>query len=174
MYEMCQFKTLREFDLDGGWLEGPIPSNYSVCFPDLQEIDLSYNRLNGTVPPEISKNENLKQFKVEVNDVPGQIPPELGQLKHIQWLRFGENKMNGTVPNELSQTSATLHQLTLDNNDFEGNLYAVREHEFMNFMAQENPKLCGMVPVGALFAHGFNYHNTGLGLPCPDELENGI
>ena len=32
---------------------------------------------------------------------------------------------------------------------------------------------CGMVPVGVRFAHGFNPHNTRLGLPCADELANG-
>lgn len=32
---------------------------------------------------------------------------------------------------------------------------------------------CGMVPVGLRFAHGFNYANSGLGLPCPEEAANG-
>ncbi len=35
------------------------------------------------------------------------------------------------------------------------------------------PMQCGMVPVGARFAHGFNPHNTGLGLPCPQEVAAG-
>jgi hypothetical protein len=30
-----------------------------------------------------------------------------------------------------------------------------------------------MVPVGLRFAHGFNYANSGLGLPCPEEAANG-
>ena len=32
---------------------------------------------------------------------------------------------------------------------------------------------CGMVPVGLRFAHGFNPYNTGLGLPCPEEVTRG-
>ena len=47
------------------------------------------------------------------------------------------------------------------------------DHHFVNFDAHVNPGLCGMVPTGARFAHGFNYANTGLGMPCPDELVNG-
>ena len=29
------------------------------------------------------------------------------------------------------------------------------------------------IPVGARFAHGFNPYNTRLGLPCPEEVQNG-
>ncbi len=36
-----------------------------------------------------------------------------------------------------------------------------------------NTKLCGMPPVGVRFAHGFDFHNNGMGLPCPWELEQG-
>ena len=34
-------------------------------------------------------------------------------------------------------------------------------------------RLCGMVPMGVRFAHGFNHYATRLGLPCPEELEEG-
>ena len=33
-----------------------------------------------------------------------------------------------------------------------------------------NTKLCGMVPQGVRFSHGFNPYNTGLGKPCPGAL----
>ena len=172
--ETCAFSKLRQFDFDGGWLTGSIPPNFYECFPDLKEIDLSFNNLTGVIPMEISLNKNLEEFKIEDNDVSGPIPPEFGNMQSLRWMRLHVNKLNGTVPEELSKTATLLQQLTLDENDLEGNLYALKDHSFSNFAAQINPKICGMVPLGLRYAHGFNYHNTGLGLPCPDEIENGI
>lgn len=172
--EACVFTNLRQFDFDGGWLTGSIPPNFYKCFPDLREIDLSYNNLTGVIPKEISLNKRLEEFKIEDNDVGGPIPPELGDMESLRWMRLHVNKLNGTIPQELSKSATLLQQLTLDENNFEGNLYALKDHSFSNFAAQINPKLCGMVPLGLRYAHGFDYYKTGLGLPCPDEIENGI
>jgi len=172
--ELCAFSKLRQFDVDGGWLTGSIPSNFHKCFPDLLEIDLSFNNLTGTLPAEIALNQNLQEFKIEFNDVGGSLPPEFGNLKSLRWLRLHVNALNGTIPKEWAGTQELLQQITVDENDFEGNLYALKDHSLSNFSPQYNPKLCGMVPIGLRYAHGFNYHDTGLGLPCPDEIENGI
>lgn len=37
----------QEFDVDGGQLSGPIPADFARCFPELTELDLSYNFLTG-------------------------------------------------------------------------------------------------------------------------------
>lgn len=42
---MCNFKFLKEFDLDGGDLTGTIPRFLTTCFPELNELDLSYNEV---------------------------------------------------------------------------------------------------------------------------------
>jgi hypothetical protein len=57
---------------------------------------------------------------------------------------------------------------------FAGNLYSLAQHRMVSFSAHANPGLCGMVPLGVRFGHGFNFYNTGLGMPCPDELANGL
>lgn len=44
--ELCLFEHLRELDIDGGRLSGPLPEFLSTCFPDLAEMDLSYNRVS--------------------------------------------------------------------------------------------------------------------------------
>ena len=84
-----------------------------------------------------------------------------------------------------------------------GNLYALSDHYLANVGTQNNPKLCGMVPLSVRYAHGYNSHNTGqsktllkcagsprllaavpcsraglvragLGMPCPEELVSGL
>jgi hypothetical protein len=172
--ELCGFKDLTEFDLDGGALEGSIPSNFASCFPKLHEIDLSYNRLTGTIPPEIGDVSTLREFKIDHNTVTGEIPSELGRLSSASWFRLAHNQLTGSIPESFKDTSTTLYQLTLHNNLFDGNLYPLKNHKLTSVTFHNNPELCGMVPVGVRFARGFNYHNTRLGLPCPDELENGL
>lgn len=172
--ELCGFKSLREFDLDGGHLTGTIPTGFAECFPKLREIDLSYNRLTGEVPAAIADVQPLEQFKAEVNELTGSIPESFGNMQTLNWLRFGKNKMSGIIPRSLANTAPHLSQLILDNNDFEGDLYPLENHQLISFSGHNNPKLCGMVPVGVRFAHGFNFYNTGLGMPCPDEIANGL
>jgi hypothetical protein len=46
--ELCLFPTLRELDMDGGHLSGPWPTFLQECFPELEELDLSYNRVSAT------------------------------------------------------------------------------------------------------------------------------
>jgi hypothetical protein len=92
----------------------------------------------------------------------------------MAWFRFGQNKFEGSIPASFKQTKTRLSQLMLDTNDFEGNLYPLSHHKMVSFTAHNNPSLCGMVPVGLRFAHGFNYHRTALGVPCPGEIETGV
>ena len=44
--QACLFKNLKELDLDGGSLTGTIPQFLTTCFPDLNELDLSYNQVS--------------------------------------------------------------------------------------------------------------------------------
>ncbi|KAH7623845.1 hypothetical protein Ndes2526B_g01091 [Nannochloris sp. 'desiccata'] len=174
LQELCGFKSLREFDLDGGRLTGEIPTGFAECFPQLREIDLSYNQLSGEIPAAIADVQSLQQFKVDVNQITGPIPEAYGNMKNMNWLRLGMNKMTGRIPQSLSNTRQQLSQLGIDNNDFEGDLYPLAKHQMISFLGHNNPKLCGMVPVGVRFAHGFNFYNTGLGMPCPEEIANGL
>ncbi|KAG7668190.1 hypothetical protein KSW81_002089 [Nannochloris sp. 'desiccata'] len=175
LQELCGFKSLREFDLDGGRLTGEIPTGFAECFPQLRELDLSYNQLSGEIPAAIARRQwPLRQFKVDFNDLTGPIPESFGDLESMNWVRLGMNKMTGRIPQSLSNTRQQLSQLGIDNNDFEGDLYPLAKHQMISFLGHNNPKLCGMVPVGARFAHGFIFYNTGLGMPCPEEIANGL
>ena len=57
--------------------------------------------------------------------------------------------------------------LFLYNNNFEGDLGMVSEARLGIVSTADNPQLCGMVPASVRWAHGYNTHNTSLGLPCP-------
>jgi hypothetical protein len=57
--ELCAFSKLRELDLDGGHLTGPIPEWLVDCFERLAELDLSYNRVGGGLRPVLPQRWHL-------------------------------------------------------------------------------------------------------------------
>jgi len=175
---MCPFSHLRQFDMDGGWMTGQIPSEFAQCYPDLLELDLSFNNLTGVIPPEIGNLTKLHEFKIESQarddttmeqGVGGPIPESIGGMTSLRWMRLHDNRLSGKIPESMSNTARFLQQMTMDENELEGNLYALKDHQFANIGVNNNARLCGMVPLGVRYAHGFNYHGTNLGVPCPDE-----
>ncbi|KAF8063774.1 AP-4 complex subunit sigma [Scenedesmus sp. PABB004] len=95
--ELCALRHVREFDLDGGHLTGPIPHWLGECFPMMEELDLSYNRLTGTLPAYLADLPVLSEVKVEDNTLIGTIPPELGRLK-LRRFQVELNDMTGPIP----------------------------------------------------------------------------
>ncbi len=83
--ELCPLSRLREFDIDGAGLEGPLPGGFGACFPELRELDLSYNELTGEIPAEITDAKSLQEFKVDYNRLTGELPAGLGGMPKIQW-----------------------------------------------------------------------------------------
>lgn len=165
--ELCPLITLREIDLDGGNLVGSIPIGFANCFPHLIELDLSYNKLTGSIPgAAIAEVKTLQEFKVDYNQLTGIIPPELMYLPEIHWLRFSANPLQGTLPATLTQTARMLSQLEFHSAGIEGDLKVLANHRLTSFEGRENPRLCGLVPVGVRWASGFNFYGTNLGVPC--------
>ncbi|MEW5318376.1 MAG: hypothetical protein WDW38_009601 [Sanguina aurantia] len=168
--EMCLFTHLREFDLDGGNQAGPFPDWIAdpSCVPGVQELDLSYNRLTGTLPVSITTKPLLSELKVEHNEMVGSIPPEIGSMPSLRVLRLEFNHFSGTIPASLSKLNGTLNQLELAHNDFQGDLHALANLRFLVVSTSDNPRLCGMVPMSVRYAHGYNPGKTNLGRPCPE------
>lgn len=64
---MCNFKYLKEFDLDGGSMTGTIPQFLTTCFPELNELDLSYNQVTSAklqeAPVSMLLGERISSYK---------------------------------------------------------------------------------------------------------------
>jgi hypothetical protein len=65
--ELCLFPTLRELDLDGGHLDGPIPEWLPECFPALEELDLSYNKVGRVTPDQRPQTSDLTNHNGRLN-----------------------------------------------------------------------------------------------------------
>ncbi|KAG1671071.1 hypothetical protein FOA52_000743 [Chlamydomonas sp. UWO 241] len=164
--EWCLLEKIRELDLDGGHASGPFPDFVLTCLTSLQELDLSHNRLTGTIPSEISKKTILQEFKMESNFFSGPLPAALGNMPDLWRIRLGDNHFTGTVPADWSKLAPTLNQLELERNYLSGNLNALADLKLMRVTVHSNAGLCGMVPASVRYASGYNAAGTRLGQPC--------
>ncbi|KAK7341727.1 hypothetical protein VNO80_24664 [Phaseolus coccineus] len=80
-------------------LRGTLPVAM-VRLPYLQEIDLSRNYLNGTIPLEWGSL-NLVHISLSANRLTGSIPPELANISTLQSLTLEFNQLSGNLPSEL-------------------------------------------------------------------------
>ncbi len=109
-------------DLSGSGLES-IPS-YVFKRTELEELDLSDNRLTGALPAEIRNLRNLRVLDASRNQMTG-VPAEVGQLSELQYLDLSDNKLTG-LPLELGNLR-NLRRLDLrGNNPSSQDLDAIR------------------------------------------------
>ncbi|URE16454.1 LRR receptor-like serine threonine-protein kinase [Musa troglodytarum] len=91
---------LLELRLHSNELQGPLPASLGNC--PLELLDLSVNKLNGTVPKEIMAIPTLTRFlNVSYNSLEGSLPFEVGKLKNIGKFDISGNRLSGTIPRTL-------------------------------------------------------------------------
>merc|ERR1711977_294752 len=106
---LASLKELQFVHLQNNKLSGGLPAtmmNLEVRFPPMQEIDLSYNMLTGTIPdtlfgPEkpgtFAPSVNLKVLNLRYNSLTGNIPSRITRDNIMVSMLVGGNKMSGTV-----------------------------------------------------------------------------
>ena len=72
---------------------------YSV--EDTDSLDLGYNQLTGSIPPEIGNLTNLTWLNLRSNQLTGSIPPEIGNLTNLTWLNLSWNQLTGEIPESI-------------------------------------------------------------------------
>ncbi|GAY66094.1 hypothetical protein CUMW_245990 [Citrus unshiu] len=87
-------------------LKGTLHDFSFSSFPHLAYLDLSYNELFGTIPPQISNLTNLTTLYFGGDQFSGNIPPEVGLMSHLELLHIDTNQLDGSIPPELGQLSS--------------------------------------------------------------------
>jgi Leucine-rich repeat (LRR) protein len=82
---------------------------------DIEELNLSNNRLDGALQSQVQKLQNLKVLNLSNNKFTG-VPAEVGQLKNLEVLNLSNNFLTG-LPNELGNLSK-LKLLDLSGNNY--------------------------------------------------------
>ncbi|XP_024043049.1 MDIS1-interacting receptor like kinase 2 [Citrus clementina] len=90
-------------------------------FPHLAYLDLRYNELFSTIPPQISNLTNLSILSLGGNQFSGNIPPEVGLMSHLKILYIDSNQLDGSIPPEVGQLSSMV-ELALFSNNLNGSV----------------------------------------------------
>lgn len=88
-------------DVECSWNAGVI------CDPQghLQSLDIIWDSLQGTIPPEMHLLSNLSSLMLVGNAMSGSLPTEIGMMTALQVLGLFSNRMQGRLPTELGLLS---------------------------------------------------------------------
>ncbi|KAF8391185.1 hypothetical protein HHK36_023487 [Tetracentron sinense] len=117
--EFGNLSFLQEIDLSRNYLNGSIPS--SLARLNLTILSLLGNRLSGPIPKEIGDIATLEDLNLEDNQFEGPLPEQLGNLSRLTRFLASANNFTGMLP----ETFVNLKNLTdfrIDGNDISGKI----------------------------------------------------
>ncbi|XP_073225587.1 receptor-like protein 15 [Cicer arietinum] len=117
---IVMFSSMRVLLMANNLLEGEIPKKMFLNMSMLQIMDLSQNKLIGSLP-KFNSLTSLRFLYLQKNYLSGSIPFELSKSSNLQLLDLRENKFYGNIPNSIDKFSE-LKILLLGGNNFEGEI----------------------------------------------------
>uniref|UniRef100_A0A6N2KGS5 non-specific serine/threonine protein kinase n=1 Tax=Salix viminalis TaxID=40686 RepID=A0A6N2KGS5_SALVM len=123
--EIGNLKNLERLDVMGGSaklrslifrqnkINGSIPLEIGNL-KNLKRLDVSYNRLNGPIPPTVGGSAKLRSLIFRQNKINGSIPLEIGNLKNLEFLDLSSNVIAGSIPSTLGLLSNLTNLRLLD------------------------------------------------------------
>ncbi|XP_010502195.1 PREDICTED: probable leucine-rich repeat receptor-like serine/threonine-protein kinase At3g14840 [Camelina sativa] len=110
---------LQEIDLTRNYLNGSIPPEWGSS--SLISIQLLGNRITGPIPKELANLTNLFSLVLEYNQLSGKLPPELGDLPNLQRLFLSSNYLTGEIPSTFAKLT-NLTDFRISDNQFTGTI----------------------------------------------------
>jgi len=166
--------NLTELVLTNNQLEGYIPTELANL-NQLKELLLFGNQLSGVIP-ELGNLNNLEQLNLGKNQLTGTIPAELGSLTNLKSLNLAQNQLTGTIPMELGNLRSNLISLILSNNELTGNIPTeLGELSKLEILRLSSNQLSGTIPasLGNLSnLTTLTLNNNQLNGSIPTDLEN--
>ncbi|KAJ8758665.1 hypothetical protein K2173_000386 [Erythroxylum novogranatense] len=86
---------------------------------NLQELDLGYNNINGTLPACLANLKNLHRLGLRHNNISGSLPPGLANLTLLQYLDVSFNRFFGNISASPLKSLISIEDLRIENNQFQ-------------------------------------------------------
>ncbi|KAL0737721.1 hypothetical protein Bca4012_013931 [Brassica carinata] len=106
--------SLQKLDLSSNRLTGTIPNRLCSWLPFLVSLDLSNNQLNGEIPTELAECRFVNSLVLSDNRLSGQIPVQLSSLGRLRTFSVSNNDLTGRIPSFFTSPSYS-------SDDFNGN-----------------------------------------------------
>ncbi|KAL9366652.1 hypothetical protein Peur_037851 [Populus x canadensis] len=144
--DLGRFPYLQEIDLSRNYLNGTIPAEWGAT--PLATISIIGNRLTGPIPKEIGNISTLANFTVEFNQLSGVLPPELGNLTRLEKMHLSSNNFTGQLP-ETFEKLTTLKDIRIGDNSFTGQIpNLIQKWTNLEKLVIQGSGLSGPIPSG--------------------------
>ncbi|EEE57437.1 receptor kinase-like protein Xa21 isoform X1 [Oryza sativa Japonica Group] len=132
-------------DISYNHLDGSIPPEVGNL-PNLVYLDARYNQLSGEIPITFEKCQLLQILYLQNNSFIGNIPSSFSEMKGLEILDLSSNNFSGQIPKFFGHF-LTLYDLNLSYNNFDGEVpvFGVFANA-TGISVQGNNKLCGGIP----------------------------
>ncbi|KAF8388572.1 hypothetical protein HHK36_027247 [Tetracentron sinense] len=137
---------LEEIDLSWNGLSGSIPPGSSRLFESLHKLDLSRNKLTGGIPAEMGLLSNLRYLNLSWNNLQSRFPPELGYFQELTVLDLRNNALYGSIPEDICDSNC-LDILQLDGNSLTGTIpEEIGNCSSLYLLSLSHNRLIGFIP----------------------------
>lgn len=117
--EMASLSFLQEIDLTRNFLNGTIPDEWAVL--PLVNVSLLGNSISGQIPSWIGNLTALTNLALEANQFTGPFPKELGHLRGLQKIQASSNGFSGELPDTFANLSNLIYFM-IGSNNFTGKM----------------------------------------------------
>ncbi|XP_039022933.1 probable leucine-rich repeat receptor-like serine/threonine-protein kinase At3g14840 [Hibiscus syriacus] len=144
--DLAKFPFLQEIDLSRNFLNGSIPPEWGSM--QLVNISLLGNRLTGSIPKELGNISTLSSLTTEFNQLSRPLPLELGNLPAIKRLLLSSNNFTGKVPETFAKLT-TLRDFRISDNHFTGKIPSfIHNWTELEKLVIQGSGLMGPIPSG--------------------------
>lgn len=113
--------NVNRLDLTNNLVSGPLPQHIGNMTPTLDNLLLSGNRINGSIPNSLCKINTLRVLDLSKNSLSGEIPDCWSGFKILVVLDLSENNLTGIIPTSFGNASS-LKSLHLSSNNLHGDI----------------------------------------------------
>ncbi|RYR50531.1 hypothetical protein Ahy_A07g037160 isoform B [Arachis hypogaea] len=144
--ELVKLPYLQEIDLTRNYLNGTIPPQWGSI--KLVNISLLGNRLTGSIPKELGNITTLKSLVLEFNQLTEELPPELGNLSQLERLHLTSNHFTGNLPATFAKLTK-LNHVRLGDNQFSGTIpNFIQSWTTLQRLVEQGSGMSGPIPSG--------------------------
>ncbi|EEF39415.1 receptor protein kinase, putative [Ricinus communis] len=90
--------SVTNISLRDSGLTGTLQSLSFSSFPNLIRLNFSNNSFYGSIPPTVANLSKLNILDLSVNKISGSIPQEIGMLRSLTYIDLSNNFLNGSLP----------------------------------------------------------------------------